>query len=436
MRTRGGNCLTGLLGARTFPPLAVDYGGRSMKLNRPFAAGLALTLAVSACGATKTGTATSKPHGGGAGAASGPVVKVVDILDESRAENILLPQAHDGVNARMDRINADGGLGQAHARVELEFCITDLDPNKTLACARNAIADKSVIAVAGSFSTAGETAQLFATAGLPNVPAAGFLPDTFTASSTFNVNSGVLFLAGVGSLACMDGHSNLKELRNGAAASAQASALVSGALKSYGCSGLKQSIDVPLTATDVSSEVTAAVSGSDGVTLDLVPSLNQQVFRARQQLGIKVPFFGTTASFTSQTLGSLGSAANGAQVVGWYPTSDVSSPGNTAFLDDLKAIDKSSSASDIARASWVAMDLTAAAAKNLKTPTRSALLDALRGVSSYDAGGMLPNLDFSKPGPDASFPRIVDLTVAPALVQNGQLLANPAHRGFLPIFKG
>jgi branched-chain amino acid transport system substrate-binding protein len=358
------------------------------------------------------------------------------LLDESQAANSFLPTARDGANARVQRINCEGGLGTVGAKVEMEYCVTNLDANTTTACANKAIDDTSYVAVAGSQSSAADTAPLYATAGVPNIPGAAFLPGDFAGATTFNTSSGVLVVGGIGSVACTQNFKSLKELRNQLDASAQATALINLALQSYGCDALKQSYDIAPGAADVSPQVTSAAEGVDAVTLDLLPSSTQQVFKARKQLGITTPFVAATAEFTNETLKSMGDAADGSLIAGWFPTDDVKSAGNDAFLADLAAIGKADSSGDVARAAWVALDLLAAATKSAATVDRASVLEGLQALSSYDAGGMTPKLDFTKDGADPRFPRIFNPTVAQATIKDGKLIALPGAEPFLPVFKG
>ncbi len=115
--------------------------------------------------ATTDAASSSEPPATDA-VASGEPVKVMMILDESAAVNLFQDSPKAGAQARVDRINAEGGLGGSGQPVELDFCITDLDPNKALACAQEAADDPSYVAVAGSQSSTTETSPVFEGAGL------------------------------------------------------------------------------------------------------------------------------------------------------------------------------------------------------------------------------------------------------------------------------
>lgn len=362
-------------------------------------------------------------------------VKVMVILDESAAANNFLDTARSGARARVKRINAAGGLGGSGRAVQLDFCVTDLDPNKALACANKAVSDKSYVAAAGGFSSATETAPLYEKAGLANIPGAAFTPGDWTSKNVFNITSAVFVVAGVGTIACKElGYKKLVEGRNNLPASIQATDLSNAALASNGCASITKSVDFAIDASDVSAQVqTLGSAGADAVVLDILPSLSEQIFPSRKQLGIKTPFVGAVAEFTNESVKNMADALEGTHVAGWMPTDDFAAPGNTAYLADFKAAgEKEGVKGDTSRSAWAALDLLDTAAKTAKTIDRAGILAALGTVNAYNAGGMTPTLDFTKPGPNPNFPRLHNLTVFHAIVKNGKFTTGSTT--FIPIF--
>ncbi len=226
----------------------------------------------------------------------------------------------------------------------------------------------------------------------------------------------------------------MAEGRNNLPASVQATALVNLALASYGCDPLIQSVDFPVDQADVSAQVaTLAAIDADAITLDILPSLAEQIFPAADQLGVETPFAGATPSFSNASVENMADIIEGVYVAGWMPTDDFDVPGNTLYMEDFAASGAEEGLSgDTARAAWVALDLLDYAAQSAATIDRTGLLAALSATTDYDAGGMVPVLDFSKPGANPTFPRIVNLTVFPAQVKGGTFVA--AGGTFVPIF--
>jgi hypothetical protein len=106
-----------------------------------------------------------------------------------------------------------------------------------------------------------------------------------------------------------------------------------------------------------------------------------------------------------------------------------------AFAKDMTGIGQSSqiNTSDQAKAVWISFDMFNAACKGLTTITRATVLTAMNHLSNYNAGGLTPNLDFTKPGPNPTFPRVRQLVYFWDKVHNGQFVS--AGSGKLePIF--
>ncbi len=400
----------------------------------PSATTAAASDATDAPTATDVAAATDAPATTGAAADDTPV-KILVILDESAAANNFLDTARAGAQARADRINAEGGLGGSGHPVELDFCVTDLDPNKTAECVQKAADDPAYIAAAGGFASAGDTATPLAAAGLASVPGAAFIPSDWGGENVFNINSGAFIVAAVGTLACsVLGYESLVEGRSNLPASQAASALVDMALASNGCAPLTQSIDIAVDAADVSAQVAAlGDADADAVTLDILPSMSEQIFPARTQLGIDRPFVAASGEFTNESVANMADDLEGTPIVAWMPTDDFDSPGNKQYLADFEASGADAGLNgDTARSAYVAIDLVDFAAKSAASIDRAGILDALNGVSSYDGGGLTPTLDFTKPGPNPAFPRMFNLSFFHATVKDGKFAS--AGDGFVPIF--
>jgi ABC-type branched-subunit amino acid transport system substrate-binding protein len=406
-----------------------------MTLRPALAAVVVAGLVVAACSSgTKTTASPSASISASATSnATGSPVKVMVILDESQALNERLGTVRDGVNARVARIDSQGGLGGSGHPVAVDFCSTDLDPNKALACARTAAGDPSYVAVAASETAAADIAPVLAEAGLPDVPAAAIQPGDFKSSNVFATNAGVLLIPAVSVLACKLGYHHINELRTNLPSSAVGTSLANLALKSHGCNQLQKSVDLPLGQADVSPQVTAVAQGADAVVSDVAPAQNQQVLAARTQLGISTPFLTATGVLSNDAVKSLGPSAEGIKLASALPTDDVQLPGNTTYLADMKAL-RAQHYGDAAKMAWVSIDLLNTAVKGLTTLNRSTILAALNRVASYDAGGLLPPMDFAKPGPNPTFPRMFNLTYFHAVIQNGRPVAAPGRDSVAQIF--
>ena len=423
---------------------------------RFFAALLSLALVVSACGSgsddTETGADTTATESTDVEpeeaepeeaepevpAADGTPIKIAMLLDENEAAGILFADNRAGAESRVARINAEGGLGGSGRPVELVICVTSLDPNAAAECARDAVDDPDVIAVAGSVNiTADSIVPVTSEAGLPYV---GMLPlqqSDFGAPLAYPLIGGLASaVPGQAVLAAQDfGATTIVNGRAGVEAAAQGTVLIDLALASWGFEPSARAVDVPIGQADVSAQVLAMADGADAVVLSLAPGQDMQVLLARQALGIDVQFFATGSNFTKADLAELGAAAEGLQLVSYFPPDGLESAGNSAFLADMEAAGALDLSCDLARQSWTALDFIDHVAAGMDTFDRPSLVAALDASSDYNAGGMLPTIDFTQPGANPIFPRIVNNTMLHTEVVGGEVVV-VGDGEFRPVFGG
>lgn len=367
-----------------------------------------------------------------------PPVKIYMLLDENEAAGILFPDNRAGAQARIDRINAEGGLGGSGTPVELVFCVTSLDPNAAADCAREAVEDPAVIAVAGSVNITADTiVPVTSEAGLPYV---GMLPlqtSDFTNPLAYPLIGGLASaVPGQAVIAAQDfGATNIVNGRAGIEAAAQGTLLIDLALQSWGFEPSAAAVDVPIGQADVSAQVLAMAEDADAVVLSLAPGQDQQVMLARQALGIDVQFFATGSNFTQKDIDELGDAVEGLQLVSYYPPDGQESEGNSAFLADMEAVGALEQTGDLARQSWSAIDFIDHVAAGMDTFDRESLVAGINASNDYDAGGMLPTIDFTAPGANPLFPRIVNNTMLHTEISGGTVVV-VGDGEFRPVFGG
>jgi branched-chain amino acid transport system substrate-binding protein len=434
------------ISAVTLVAVAAGCGSDDKATTTTQAAGTSAAAASSTAAGTATsttGSAASTSAGGStapvaSGPATGEPVKLVMILDESEAANLKQDNIRAGAEARVKRINAEGGLGGSGRPVEFSVCVTNLDPNTTLECARSAVADPDVIAVVGGTSSAADVTTVLQPAGMAMVATLPVQASDFNSPVSFELIGGVLTgLAGQGRLASQElKASKLTNLRVGLETAAGGTDLINGALATWGASPIVKSVDIPLGTADVSSQVATATQGADAVLLSVLPDQTSQIMTARQQQGITIPFLAGASNFSSvDQVKPLGSAGDGLRLVAYYPPDDADVPGLKQFLKDMDTDGKSNLSSDMAKNAWAGVDLIDHVAAKLPTVDRASLLAGLNATNDYDAGGMLPTIDFTKPGPNPAFPRIVNLTFIDAKIQDGKIVSVADKVEFLPAFK-
>ena len=398
------------------------------------------TAAATPQASTGSTTPQASPGGTSSGACkegSGPPVKFLSILEESQAANIYQTSLRAGVDAAVKRVNCQGGLGEAGSPIEVDYCVSNLDPNAVNACANRATGDQGYVAAVGGGAAEGEPATILAAAGVPNIPKDAYGSDITGATTFLPFLGGGLLGPGEPIMACQLGYKKVSLLLIQVPAAAQVTDLDNAALKSYGCPEISNVVPVPATATDLSAQVTAASQGADAVVIAISPSQATSAFKVREQLGITTPFISNSGTMSAEVIKAAGSATDGllVEMQTYLPPPDASVPGVTQFRADMATIGKTSEVDGNSAAGWLAVDLVATAAQGLATVDRASLLQALGSISSYDGGGMIPPTDFTKAAPLPNFPRLFNTSFSTAVLQNGQFQVEPKLEPFIPFFK-
>jgi ABC-type branched-subunit amino acid transport system substrate-binding protein len=413
--------------------------------NSSSSTGAAGSPSTSAAGGSGSASATAAA-GSSAPAASGkcqspagPTVTVMALLEEAPAYQVSQDSSRAAIAARVAAINCAGGLGAAGDKLAVTYCISNYDPNAVNACANQAVSDKSIIAVAGGGVAEGTPGAILASGGVPSIPQTSYSSDLSGTTTFAVVPSGVQLGPGEPVMACKLGYKKVSLLLIQNPAAAGVPAFDNKALEGFGCPDLIRTVQVPQNATDVSSQVVAAAQGADAIVLAVATNQAIAAFKDAKQLNIKAPFITNAGSMTSGTIQAAGSAANGVLVESqaFLPASNSSSAGAAQFRAEMAAVGKSNLVDGWSQGTWITFDLLQTAAKGLTTVDRASLLGALNKITSFDAGGQIPTVNFTKPAPDPAFPRLFNDQWSPAVVKNGQLVAleNATLGNFVPVEK-
>jgi hypothetical protein len=317
--------------------------------------------------------------------------------------------------------------------MQLIYCITNLTQSGADACVHQAATDPSIVAVVGSGEGENISTGL-AAAGLAEVDAGPLDPRSWTSANSFPSNPGGIATAAGAALAVNDLH--LKKVALLLVGLPQAQAvigLVNKTLTSWNAPPLVNTVSIPITASDVAPEVSAAAHGAQSIITSTTPTQQQQIFVAAKQLGITVPIITASSYWTPQSLKSFASQLQGANAFSYFPTDDVSLPGNAAYLHDMDASGEQGQISEEAKSAWIAFDMFNTACHGLTTITRATILNAMTHLTGYDAGGLTPTISFDSPGPLPPFVQLHNLTYYWSKVSNGQFVSGP-NRTHEPIF--
>lgn len=391
-----------------------------------------LVVAAAACtddddGGDASDDSTGSQSEAAASELTGDPLTVYVIEDSSESAGVTFPNLRAGVEARVSRINGDGGgLGGSGRPVEVEYCVTDFDANAAADCAREAAADEDAIAVAASVSANGDVVlPILEEAGLASVGSTAFSVEDGSNPISFPVMGGLF--AGTGCQATLlvdeDDASAIAVAYADTPGADQAVALVDAVLAPSGLS-VENEVVTPVAQPDYSAELNAVTADADGLVLATDGATAQKIVQQLAQLGIDVPTVGSGAQgWTPSVLESLDGAADGLNVAAWFATDDMPGEGVQAYLDDLEAVDASDQSDDLAKLGWTSFELLDQTAAGLDEIDRETVLAGLQATSAFDSGGMTPVLDFTEDGTLIAGPRFVNDSCVYAQVDGTEVVA-------------
>lgn len=399
----------------------------------------ALCLAVAGCGtdadeasvadpaADGPSTTSGEPAAGDGDPAAGEPVKIVAILDESESLNITYAGARAAMEVRIDRINADGGIGGSGRPVELEICVTELDPNQAAECARQAAQDKDVVATVGSVLGNGDASNpVLEEAGLANLGAVAIAASDGTSEISFPTMLGQIgAVAGMAAVLYDNDFTEVGLLYPDTPGGDQTIPLTN-ALLATRSTELAKAVQIPSANPDLSPQALAVSDGADGVVLASDPTTAQRLVQTFGQAGVDVQLSASSGQgFTPPVLRELGDAAEGMYLTSFYATDDMPGEGVAEFLEAMEEAGESDVADDLAKNAWVALTLLDELASRVDTIDRASILEAANNLSDFDSGGFTPVIDFTTPGTllGGAMPRFVNATVVYGQVRDGRVVS-------------
>jgi branched-chain amino acid transport system substrate-binding protein len=345
--------------------------------------------------------------------------------------NSPFPEMPKGAQLGIDKVNSSGGIN-GHP-LQLKTCPVNLDLNKAAGCARQAVADKSVIA-ANVFL--GQPEAVLDTFGKGGVPVISEYPITLTDFSSCQV----CFPTSAGTLASVGGEgllaaTHLKAQRVSLVAldvpsSRGLASLVSQLLQATGqTTTVTRTVTVPLTAGDLSAQATAAGQDVDAILVLLTQDFLPRFMRTVQQLGIRVPLI--SVAVDQKQIAQIGPPAEGSYHVGVYSHD---SAGYKGFESAFSARNPEDPATDTAYTMWLGPQLIQQATKAQPAVTRQSLLAAMGKLRNVDTDGATPPLDFTKrfTGFGGKLPRLFNNNVVFYQVKNGAVTQLSGFQQLLP----
>jgi branched-chain amino acid transport system substrate-binding protein len=416
-------------GPRSGPKAGSTHSAVSGRKSR-FRIGIALILAasfwVSGCG-NDPEPAVSSNTGSAAKLSGSPYTYYVIYSSLTTSP---FPEVPKAAQLGVDEVNDSGGINGRP--LQLKTCPVNLDPNKAADCARTAVSDPSVIAMNVWY---GQPDAAFAVLTKAMMPVVGTYPLTladFSCEVCFPISAGAFATAaGQGLLA----GKRLKAQRVSFVvldipAGRGLVPVVSQLLQAAGLpTKVVNTVPVPITAGDLSAQVTAASKDVDAVLVTLTPDLLPRFLQTAKQLAVRVPIVSTPIE--KQKAPQLGAAGDG---VYWTGTFNQDSAGWKEYESAFTARYPDEVAAEWGYAVRFGAKLLQRVSKGQPEVTRDSVLAAVTKLTSVDTGGATPPLDFTKRfgGFGGKVPRLFNNTIVFYQVKGGSVKQLSGFEQLLP----
>jgi ABC-type branched-subunit amino acid transport system substrate-binding protein len=331
--------------------------------------------------------------------------------------------AYYGDLAAADVLNASGGL-DGH-KVVLKRCSSKGSVTLATACAQQAVADRNAIAMVGDTLFGSVVDPIVQQAKLPYVGqdylsgADGTTPDVFPLDPTAAGAAGALvpfYKSGVKPLAIVVGAYG-QASEQFAASSSSLLALGTGQT-------LAGKIEIPPTATDLSSYASQAASGAyGGIWLALGDTVAVTFIRAYEAAGGKASQVVCIASTcTPNFIKGIGAAnANGIHLGLTNVPYSANVPGMKALIAALKKYAPTAPSDQLTLTGWAQMQILEDALKGASTLSRAVVLARMAHLTNASTGGLFPPYTTTVPftGVGGSAPRLYDHDYVYGIIKNG-----------------
>jgi ABC-type branched-subunit amino acid transport system substrate-binding protein len=336
-----------------------------------------------------------------------------------------VPQVPAGAKAAARYINAHGGVGPEHQPLVVKVCNTGGTPQGDVQCGQQAAGDKAAIAVIDPtpiYNPDGFTAALEKS----HLPAIN--PYIATTSQLKSPMSFPLYSSNLSAAACAVLGAKAAGVKRVAFASIDLPIAVANA-QTAAAAAKKAGLTVtanesfPLTASDLSPYVKSLQGGNPQlVVITSQPNLVGEFIQSSQALGAQWNYCAQDGITVYQQMVGLGAVADKLYLAAAFP--EVGQPSSNPLITAFRAQASAEAASGDSDASlnpaatpldtfesWLSTQVVVQVASKMSgTITRSNFLAALNHAT-IKFPGVLPTIDFSKPGTDPQFPRLFNTTM-------------------------
>ncbi len=331
------------------------------------------------------------------------------------------PQTFAGAQARVDAINAAGGLG-GHP-IELIGCDSNLDPNQEQACVDQAISEGVSAVVSSSIFFTPLTA--LEEAGIPFIGAQGITPDQLSNPISYPFSGVQGWFQGQVAIAVEAGAESITVVTGDTASSQYSESIALAAIEAAGLTP-NPSVVAAVGRADYTAEAAAAIADNpDAVLMNGPAEVLTKFTAAMRQAGYEGLIVSFGSGIGGDAIESLGDAAEGVRVsLIARPLSDTENPFVAQFIEEMNATDSSASQDELSEYGWSSMYLFGEVMADQTEFDAAATIAAFDQVTEpIDAGLFGPFVGSGTPvAPDT--PRLFTLSYIDGEVVDGVLVGN------------
>ncbi len=376
--------------------------------------GIAMTTAICALALAACGS------GGGSSSESssgGETIKLM-AMGPIEAPQFSLPSIGVGAEAAVDRINEEGGIGGK--QVDLIVCNDENDPNKAVACAREAITEEVAALVGGYTIFEPQVVPLIEKAGIPWVGPTAI--QNSTSPNYFLLGGEGATLAFAMGLYFDQQHcaKTVPVGENLPTAKAAAQLVELGVAAGGGTPG-----EAVYGASDAADwgPVVAAATGEGGDCLALLTSATNgpKVVTAVAQSGEGLRLASPLSILPGESIKALGSAADGTILMSGYLPFSSGAPAVAELEAAARKIDPKVPLDAELESAYASVETFAKAVEGVPTVNAETAMKALPKLKGYDTG-LGPVVDFTKTNPTKTFSRVVNTDVYVLEAKDGEVV--------------
>ena len=370
-----------------------------------------------------TTTASSTPETSSATSAAAPTgepIKLMSIYVKSNPA-FSQPETFTGAQARVDAINAAGGIN-GHP-VELIGCDSNLDPNQEKACIDQAISEKvSAIVSSSIFFTPLTTLEA---AKIPFIGAQGITPDQLSSSMSYPFSGVVGWFKGEVAIAVKNGAKKITIVTGDTASSQYSESIAKSAIETAGLTPNK-SVVAAVGKTEFTAEAGAAIADNpDAVVLNGPAEVLTKFTLAMRQAGYKGLIVSFGSGVGGEAITSLGKDGDGVRVsLIAKPVSDTSDPMVAQFVKEMDATDSSAAKDELAAYGWSSVFVFGEVMKNATAVDSAGVIDTFNSMTSPIGAGLFGPFQGAGTAVSPDTPRLFNLSYVEGEIKDGALLAN------------